>query len=87
MLERYAHPTREEMQRAVRVLGEQKTGTKTGTAVRARHRASHSERRQRVGELEDDGNVPNGIRTRVLALKGLYPRPLDDGDHKDCSIA
>ena len=24
--------------------------------------------------------VPNGIRTRVLALKGLYPRPLDDGD-------
>ena len=24
--------------------------------------------------------VPNGIRTRVLALKGLCPRPLDDGD-------
>ena len=24
--------------------------------------------------------VPNGIRTRVLALKGLDPRPLDDGD-------
>ena len=24
--------------------------------------------------------VPNGIRTRVLALKGLRPRPLDDGD-------
>ena len=28
----------------------------------------------------NDGGVPNGIRTRVLALKGLYPRPLDDGD-------
>jgi hypothetical protein len=24
--------------------------------------------------------VPNGIRTRVLALKGPRPRPLDDGD-------
>jgi hypothetical protein len=22
---------------------------------------------------------PNGIRTRVLALRGLRPRPLDDG--------
>ena len=29
--------------------------------------------RKRVG-------VPNGIRTRVSALKGLNPRPLDDGD-------
>ena len=28
---------------------------------------------------EGDG-VPNGIRTRVLALKGPRPRPLDDGD-------
>ena len=26
------------------------------------------------------GGVPNGIRTRVSALKGLDPRPLDDGD-------
>ena len=83
MLERYAHPTGEEMQRAVRVLGEQKTGTKTGTAVRATHRASRSERRQRVGGLEDESGVPNGIRTRVLALKGLYPRPLDDGDLRE----
>ena len=24
--------------------------------------------------------VPNGIRTRVLALKGPRPGPLDDGD-------
>ena len=24
--------------------------------------------------------VPDGIRTRVLALKGRRPRPLDDGD-------
>ena len=27
-----------------------------------------------------DGGVPTGIRTRVLALKGPRPRPLDDGD-------
>jgi hypothetical protein len=26
--------------------------------------------------------VPNGIRTRVLALKGPRPRPLDDGDDR-----
>jgi hypothetical protein len=26
------------------------------------------------------GYVPNGIRTRVLALKGPRPGPLDDGD-------
>ena len=26
--------------------------------------------------------VPNGIRTRVLALKGPRPGPLDDGDRK-----
>ena len=24
--------------------------------------------------------VPTGIRTPVLAVKGRYPRPLDDGD-------
>ncbi len=24
--------------------------------------------------------VPNGIRTRVAALRGRCPRPLDDGD-------
>jgi hypothetical protein len=27
----------------------------------------------------DDG-VPSGIRTRVAAVKGQCPRPLDDGD-------
>ena len=27
--------------------------------------------------------VPNGIRTRVAALKGPCPRPLDDGDLSD----
>ena len=27
--------------------------------------------------------VPTGIRTRVLALKGPRPRPLDDGDARD----
>ena len=29
--------------------------------------------------------VPNGIRTRVLALKGPYPGPLDDGDMMPCA--
>ena len=80
MLERYAHPTGEEMQRAVRVLSEPKPGTKTGTAVRATQRASNHDRRQRVVGLEDGDGVPNGIRTRVSALKGPYPGPLDDGD-------
>jgi hypothetical protein len=28
------------------------------------------------------GFVPNGIRTRVLALKGPRPGPLDDGDSR-----
>jgi site-specific DNA recombinase len=28
--------------------------------------------------------VPNGIRTRVLALKGPRPGPLDDGDMREC---
>ncbi len=32
-----------------------------------------------LGHREESG-VPNGIRTRVLALKGPYPGPLDDGD-------
>ena len=33
-----------------------------------------------TGISQLDGGVPNGIRTRVLALKGPRPRPLDDGD-------
>ena len=32
------------------------------------------------------GGVPNGIRTRVLALKGPYPGPLDDGDVLSCRL-
>ncbi len=31
-------------------------------------------------DLELKSGVPDGIRTRVLALKGPRPRPLDDGD-------
>jgi hypothetical protein len=37
------------------------------------------------GNFED--GVPNGIRTRVLALKGPRPGPLDDGDGwEECRI-
>src|SRR2546425_232935 len=35
----------------------------------------------RKGPKED--GVPNGIRTRVLALKGPRPGPLDDGDRRE----
>ena len=38
------------------------------------------------GELDFDG-APNGTRTRVTALKGQCPRPLDDGDAVQDSIA
>jgi hypothetical protein len=30
--------------------------------------------------LAQEYRIPNGIRTRVAALKGRSPRPLDDGD-------
>ena len=30
-----------------------------------------------------EGGVPNGIRTRVAAVKGRCPRPLDDGDEAE----
>jgi hypothetical protein len=32
------------------------------------------------GQIVRGWHVPNGIRTRVLALKGPRPGPLDDGD-------
>ena len=79
MLERYAHPTGDEMERAVRVLAET-TGAKTGSSANRTITAEEPETRQRVVGLEDWDGVPNGIRTRVLALKGPRPRPLDDGD-------
>jgi hypothetical protein len=36
--------------------------------------------RESAWENTDWSGVPNGIRTRVLALKGPRPRPLDDRD-------
>jgi hypothetical protein len=33
--------------------------------------------------VSTERGVPNGIRTRVLALKGPRPRPLDDGDPRE----
>ncbi len=42
------------------------------------------EKHLKLGVEFDDAHrrfgVPDGIRTRVLALKGPRPRPLDDGD-------
>ena len=32
-----------------------------------------------VGLTRHDTSTPNGIRTRVAAVKGRSPRPLDDG--------
>src|SRR4051812_30903281 len=55
-------------------------------AVRAVNRAGSSDGVSREDPLDDAGNggsrsgVPNGIRPRVLALKGPRPGPLDDGD-------
>lgn len=41
-------------------------------------------RSNKVTQFLTSGNGgPNGSRTRVLALRGLCPRPLDDGtDHQ-----
>jgi hypothetical protein len=58
MLERYAHPTGDEVARAVRVLAEH-TSTKTGTAANRAVKSDEPELRQRVVELEDWKNVPN----------------------------
>src|SRR4051812_33469125 len=36
--------------------------------------------------MEPIFGAPNGIRTRVTAVKGRCPRPLDDRVSKDCRI-
>jgi hypothetical protein len=60
MLERYAHPTGDEMTRAVSVLAEH-TGTKTGTAANRTGKAEEPEIRKRVVGLEYWSGVPKGI--------------------------
>ena len=62
-------PTGDEMARAVTVLAEH-TGTKTGTVANRTMKTDEPEIRKRVVGLEDWVSVPNGLRTRVLALKG-----------------
>src|SRR4051794_15624426 len=46
----------------------------------AKRCAALPEDRRGRNPSRSEGFVPNGIRTRVLALKGPRPRPLDDGD-------
>ncbi len=70
MLERYAHPSGEEMARAVRVLAEHTAGTKTGTAANRAIANDEPETRKRVVGLEDWRIVPNGIRTVPQAAVG-----------------
>jgi integrase len=58
MLERYAHPTDGEMQRAVRVLVDATTGTNTGTAANRAIKNDEPDTRQRVVGLDDWAGVP-----------------------------
>ncbi len=50
-----------------------------GQPSKSAHCGSPSRSCERSERLAKAG-VPTGIRTRVLALKGPRPRPLDDGD-------
>jgi hypothetical protein len=70
MLERYAHPSGAEMSRAVRVLTEYTTGTKTGTVPKNEKDDSKPADAASVVKSAVTKRRPNGIRTRVLALKG-----------------
>jgi hypothetical protein len=87
MLERYAHPTDGEMQKAVRVIVdlttepnvESTTGTKTGTAANRAITHDAPETRQRVVGLDDWAGVPDACQLepdRVLARPGRRTSPL-----------
>ena len=83
MLERYGHMRDSEVRRAVTENAAYLIEAATKTATPEKIRASGSEHGSirkvcAVSRLFD--GVPNGIRTRVLALKGPRPGPLDDGD-------
>ena len=67
-------------------------GGSTGTGLTAHAGAGRARRVQAASikprnSMFNAGGVPNGIRTRVLALKGLDPRPLDDGDRKNVATS
>ena len=73
------------MRTRVRLLASLLAGRVTFAPTRRRDGLMH-EAKDRLGifsaESVYSGGVPNGIRTRVLALKGPRPRPLDDGDSR-----
>ena len=51
-------------------------------SARVQVRASVGVHREVASSQRVEVGVPTGIRTRVSALKGPRPRPLDDGDHE-----
>jgi hypothetical protein len=86
MVERYSHLDDAELQRAVR-LTHNHTEAATAGGNKGTQRPEppiknpptrKTGNRNAYGSYET--GVPNGIRTRVLALKGPRPGPLDDGD-------
>jgi hypothetical protein len=50
------------------------------------HVADANAPKRDAGRDDPKGGVPTGIRTRVSALKGPRPRPLDDGDSRTVAV-
>lgn len=83
MLERYAHPTGDEMARAVTVLAEH-TGTKTGTAAYRAVKSEEPEIRKRVVGLEDWSGVPNARQLEPDRQLAQADRHLASGGLSTC---